>query len=456
MDINLDVPAVFQPLWKRHARYKGAWGGRGSGKSHDRAAACVVELLRGERVVGIREVQRSIKDSVKQLVEDKIHAMGLDSDFEVTRDEIRSNSGGLMIFRGLMDYSAESIKSLEGFKYAWVEEAQTITQRSLRLLTPTIRAPGSELFFTWNPRYDHDPVDILLRGVNPPDNAIVVEANHADNPYFPADLRADMERDRLLDEDLYEHVWMGAYQRVGEGAYYAKELNRMRSQGRLCSLPIEREPPIYTGWDLGIDDVTAIWVAQPVGRELHVIDCYENRGVDAKHYADWVKDNEYDTGDALLPHDAGHREKGTARTYEEHLRAAGLRRTRVLPQTRDLLNDIQLVRSFMSRCWFDEKRCKDGLKALGAYRVEMDEKLLTPRPRPVHDWSSHFADGFRSLSKLTAEQLQPGETLYAESLRINLGTPRRDRGGDGATLGYDRGRAARSDFQRNRLGIRRS
>lgn len=443
--IDLQVPAVFRPLWKRHARYKGAWGGRGSGKSHDRATACVVEMMQGERLVGVREIQRSIKDSVKQLVEDKIYALGVRDNFEFTRDEIRHASGGRMTFQGLQDHSAESIKSLEGVKYCWVEEAQTITQRSMRILTPTIRVPGSELWFTWNPRYDHDPVDVLLRGENAPEDAIVVRANWIDNPWFPDDLKADMFRDKELDFELYEHIWEGGYQYIGEGAYYATQLARARSEGRVCTFPIEADPPIYTGWDLGIDDVTAIWAAQPVGRELHIVDFYQDHGREAAHYARWCRDNGY-TGTALLPHDAGQREKGTGKTYAMHLREAGLQDLRVLPQCRNLMDDIQQVRSFFPRCWFHEVNCKEGLKALGAYRVEMDEKALTPKQRPRHDWASHPADAFRALSKLNPSDLHDGYT-NGPNVRVNLRQPGPERPGF-SLGGYDRRGSSRVNIRR--------
>jgi phage terminase large subunit len=424
---------------KTHCYLAGGLVHHNSGKSHDRATACVIAMLRGERVVGVREVQLSIRDSVKQLVEDKITALGVQDQFDITRDEVRCpRSGGNMIFRGLRDYSAESIKSLEGYTRCWVEEAQTISARSLRLLLPTIRAPGSEFWFTWNPRYDHDPVDQLLRGPHPPVDAVVVKANWHDNPFFPPDLRDDMERDRQMDLTLYEHIWEGGYQHIGDNAYYAAQLSRARIEGRVCSLPVDGDALIYTGWDLGIDDYTAIWVAQPVGREVHVVDYLEDNGKPASYYASWVRDHGYDTGEALLPHDAGMREKGTGRTYEEHLRQAGLTRTRIVPQTRNLLTDIESVRKFLAKCWFDERRCGNGLKALGAYRVEMDEKLRIPKPKPVHDWSSHGADAFRTLSAMALTS--PGATRYDTDGSINLRYRRADDRG-GTTLGH-RGRGA--------------
>lgn len=208
--LDIPTPRWFLPLLEP-ARYKGVHGGRGSGKSHA-MAEYVLERCVMERtdVVCIREVQKSLAQSVKRLLETKIEAMGLGPLFEVQRDQIKGPHGGLIIFQGMQDHTAESIKSLEGFKIAWVEEAQSLAQRSLDLLRPTIRAEGSEILFTWNPRQARDPVDTFLRE-RPPSDAIVVEANYADNPWLPEVLRREMEYDRDRDPDKYAHVWLGQY-----------------------------------------------------------------------------------------------------------------------------------------------------------------------------------------------------------------------------------------------------
>lgn len=412
--IPIRTPEVFRPLWECPARYKGAHGGRGSGKSHDRATACVVAMMQGLRVAGIREVQRSIKHSVKQLVEDKIAELGVGGQFDCQDQKIRHRSGGLMIFQGLQSHTAETIKSLEGFDRAWVEEAQTISRRSMSILTPTIRKPGSELWFTWNPEFDSDAIDVLLRGPNPPAGAVVVEANYWDNPWFPPDLRVDMERDKASDPDGYDHVWAGGYRALTEGAYYAEQLRAVRQEGRICPVPRDPGALVHSAWDIGVDDCTAIWVAQQVGRQVCVIDHYEDRGKPAAHYAQWLRDRDYDTGTALLPHDAGARDKGTAKSYEDHLHEAGIKRVEVLPRTADLMGDVEAVRTFLGRCVFDADRCRDGIKALGAYRVEWDYTGETPKRRPVHDWTSHSADAMRVLAKAdldpTGSSLPPRRT----------------------------------------------
>lgn len=198
-------------------RYKGAYGGRGSGKSHAIAEYIIERSLMGKvDVVCLREVQKSLRQSVKKLLESKIQQMGVGHYFEVLHDRITSRHGGVIIFEGLANHTAESIKSLEGFDIAWFEEAQSCSQRSLDLLRPTIRKPKSELLFTWNPRYQDDPIETLLRGPDPPPGTILVEVNFEDNPWFPEELRIEMEYDRRRDPDKYVHIWKGEYVRNSE------------------------------------------------------------------------------------------------------------------------------------------------------------------------------------------------------------------------------------------------
>lgn len=217
MHLEIPTPRVFRPLLDP-ARYKGAHGGRGSGKSHFFAESLIERCIlhSGTRWACIREVQKSLEQSVKRLLEDKIEALGVRELFGVKQFEIETPGGGVIIFQGMQNHTAESIKSLEGFDGAWVEEAQSLSQRSLDLLRPTIRKDGSELWFSWNPRHETDPVDVLLRGERPPPGAVVVEANWQDNPWFPDVLRAEMEYDRTRDPDKYAHVWAGGYQRNSE------------------------------------------------------------------------------------------------------------------------------------------------------------------------------------------------------------------------------------------------
>lgn len=237
----LDVPGAFEPLIGPK-RYKGAYGGRGSGKSHFFAGLAVARMATqaGFRIVCVREIQNTIKDSAKQLIEDKIAALGLSAFFKCTDQEIVGKNGSLCIFRGLQNHTAASIKSLEGFDVAWIEEAQTITQSSLDLLTPTIRADGSEIWASWNPVKPDDPIDWMFRGQGR-ENAVSVMVNWSDNPYFPAALRDDMERDKAREPDKYAHVWEGHYQALSEA--------RIFRNWRIAEI----EPPARVIWYAGVD-----------------------------------------------------------------------------------------------------------------------------------------------------------------------------------------------------------
>jgi len=213
--------AVFDDF-KQPSRYKALHGGRGSAKSHFFAEGMVANAAdnSGFRAVCIREVQKDLKESAKRLIEDKIAYFQLGPKFDVQRDRIVTPGGGLIIFQGMQDHTAESIKSLEGFNVAWVEEAQTLSARSLELLRPTIRTPGSELWFSWNPRSANDPVDQFFRGTNPPDNAIIRRVNYTDNRFFPAELEAERAYDEQHKRDRYAHIWLGEYEPMAIGAIW--------------------------------------------------------------------------------------------------------------------------------------------------------------------------------------------------------------------------------------------
>lgn len=209
----LDIPTaeVFEPLLQP-SRYKGAFGGRGSAKSNFFAELAIDRCV--EKKTGIicgREIQKSLKHSVKRLIEYKIEALGVSHLFDIYDTIIKGKNGSEIIFTGLQSHTSDSIKSLEGFDVLWLEEAQNISQRSLDIARPTFRKPGSEIWASWNPNLPTDPIDMLLRCDNPPPDSIVVEANYTDNPWFPEELMKEMEYDRTRDIDKFNHIWLGQY-----------------------------------------------------------------------------------------------------------------------------------------------------------------------------------------------------------------------------------------------------
>jgi len=262
--LQIETPRVFLPLLQP-SRYKGAHGGRGSGKSHFFAEMLIERCLLnpGTRWACIREVQKSLEQSVKRLLEDKIEALGVASQFSVQKFEIGTPGGGLLIFQGLQNHTADSIKSLEGFDGAWVEEAQSLSQRSLDLLRPTIRKEGSELWFSWNPSQDTDPVDVLLRGESPPPEAIVVQANYADNPWLPQVLRDELEYDQRRDPDKFAHVWLGQYQRNSEA--------RVFRNWRVEEFDVHPEALIRQGADWGFSvDPSVLVQSYIIGKTMYL------------------------------------------------------------------------------------------------------------------------------------------------------------------------------------------
>lgn len=247
------------------ARYKGCHGGRGSGKSHFFAEALLERCIMqpGLRAVGIREIQKSLEQSVKRLLEDKIDLLGLSSYFDPQKFEIKTPGGGIIIFQGMQNHTAESIKSLEGYDIAWVEEAQSLSQRSLDLLRPTIRKPCSELWFSWNPRHKKDPIDNFLRNDQRPPNSIIIEANWSDNPWFPEVLREEKDYDLRRDPDKYAHVWGGNYLRNTEATVFRN--------WRVDEFETPANATFYQGADWGYAvDPTVLVRCYIEGRTLYV------------------------------------------------------------------------------------------------------------------------------------------------------------------------------------------
>ena len=399
--LQVDVARAFAPLLAP-ARYKGAWGGRGSGKSHFFAGLLIEDSLaeKGTRSVCIREVQKSLKESAKRLLEDKLteYRLGEADGFKVFREVIETPGDGLIAFQGMQDHTAESVKSLEGFKRAWVEEAQTLSSRSLSLLRPTIRAEGSELWFSWNPRRKADPVDVMLRGAEKPTGASVVRANWSDNPWFPSVLEDERQDCLRLTPDQYDHIWEGGYATVLSGAYYAQTLAEAKTQNRIGNVAKDPLMRIRAFWDLGgrgmKSDATAIWIAQFIGREIRVLDYYEAVGQPLAAHIEWLRSNKYDKALCVLPHDGAPVNPVADASWQTALVAAGFEVEVVPNQGAGAARQrIEAGRRLFPSIWFNEATTAGGRDALGWYHEKMDEDRNIGLG-PEHDWSSHGADAF--------------------------------------------------------------
>lgn len=278
------IPPTWPPIFNqfaRKSRYKGAYGGRGSAKSNFFAEAMIRNAAgsRGFRAVCVREVQKTLRESAKRLLEDKIIALRLGSLFDVQSDCIKTPGNGVIIFQGMQDHTAESIKSLEGFHVAWVEEAQTLSARSLELLRPTIRAPGSELWFSWNPRNANDPVDLLLRGEKPPPDAIVCRVNYSDNPFFPAELEQERKFDEQNNPTRYAHIWLGEYEPTAIGAIWDRlniHQNRRQEAPDLRRIVVSVDPAVSN--EAGSDEHGIVVCAEGSDQRGYVLDDCSMRG----------------------------------------------------------------------------------------------------------------------------------------------------------------------------------
>lgn len=376
--LQIPTPRKFAPLLKP-SRYKGIYGGRGSGKSHFFAELLIEEAIAQKTdAVCIREVQKTLNQSVKKLLESKIQALGVGHYFDVQEAKIHCPHGGMIIFQGMQNHTAESIKSLEGYDRAWVEEAQSLSQRSLDLLRPTIRKPFSELWFSWNPKAETDPVDVLLRGEKPPPDSIVVEANFVDNPWFPDVLRAEMEYDRDRDPDKYAHIWLGQYEQRSSA--------RVFRNWRVEEFEAPKDAIHRQGADWGFSiDPSVLVRCHIIGRKLYVdyeaymIGC---EIVDLPNLFDQIPDSRqwWTTADSARPETISHMRKHWSGKI-----GAAIKGARSLEEGVEFLQSFEII---------VHPRCTHTIDELTLYRYKVDpdtEKVL-----PVlEDKDNHVIDALR-------------------------------------------------------------
>lgn len=406
--LQIPTAEVFLPLLQP-ARDKAAHGGRAGAKSHFFAGLLIEDSLAepGESGAGllsvcIREVQKDLAQSSKRLIEAKLatHGLGEPDGFKVFRDVIQTPGDGLIIFKGMNDYTADSIKSLEGFKRGWWEEAHGATKTSIGLYRPTMRATGSQMWWSWNPRHKRDPVDAMFRGKEIPTGAVVVNANHSDNPWKTAEIEQERLDCLRLNPDQYDHIWEGGYVQVVEGAYLAKELAQAKSEGRISHVAADPLMTIRLFADIGGTGAKAdnfvFWAVQFVGREIRVINHYEVQGQPIGAHLIWLREQGYTPGRAQiwLPHDGETQDRVFDVSYESAFTAAGYEVTVIPNQGRGAaMMRVEAARRMMPSVWFNKETTEGGREALGWYHEKKDETRKIGLG-PNHDWSSHSFDAF--------------------------------------------------------------
>lgn len=426
--LQIPTARVFLPLLEP-ARDKGAHGGRGSGKSHFFAELLVEDSYaspgensgEGLRSVCIREVQKDLAQSAKLLIESKLahHGLGEAQGFRVFQDCIETPGDGLIIFKGMNNYTADSIKSLEGFKRSWWEEAHTATKRSISLLRPTMRATGSQMWWSWNPALKGDPVDVMLRGAERPTGAVVVEANWKHNPWFTAELEQERLDCLRMQPEQYDHIWEGGYISVAEGAYFAKHLAEAKSDKRITDI---NPDPLLTirifvdiGGTGGKADAFTMWAGQFAGPKIKALNYYEAVGQEgATHFA-WLRSQGYtpDRAEIWLPHDGAQNDKVVRASYESFFRDAGYR-VHIVPNMGKgaAMIRVEAARRLFPNIWFDERKTEAGRQALGWYHEKRDEARNIGQG-PEHDWASHGADSFGMMCVVHEEPVKAQKINYS-------------------------------------------
>ncbi len=401
METTADFPSKLRFLFEPH-RYKVAYGGRGGAKSWGFARALIIQAAQKPlRVLCTREIQNSLQESVHRLLTDQIEALGLSGFYTVLQTVIRGANGSEFIFEGLR-HNTDKIKSMEGVDICWVEEAEKVSDSSWQTLVPTIRKPGSEIWVSFNPSSEHAPTWRRFVQNAPPD-CVAVRINWSDNPWLPAELRAEMEHLKATDYEAYLQVWEGEFRQYADGAIYKAEMIEAKKAGRIGRVAHDPILQVHTFWDIGIGDSTAIWFAQLIRGEYRLIDYHEDNGQPIDHYVGVLNAKGYTYGDDWLPHDARAKQLGTGKSIQEILTSLG-RRVKITPML-SVEDGINAARMAMKNVWIDEDKCQRGIACLTNYRREFNEKMNQYRPTPVHDWASHGADAFRYMAVALKEQV---------------------------------------------------
>ena len=397
---------LFEP-----SRYKFLKGGRGSAKSWSVARALLIQgAASPHRILCTREVQKSIKQSVHQLLKDQIVSLGLSGFYQVLRDEIRGENGTTFHFAGLSDQTVDSIKSFEGCTRVWMEEGQTTTKRSWQILTPTIRTAGSEIWVTYNPELETD--ETHLRALSDDPDTITVEVNYEDNPWFPPVLEKERAKDeKNLPPEEYAHVWRGRTLPAVVGAIYFNEVAQAESSGRIGRFPMDPKLKVHRIWDMGWNDAMAIILAQRLGSALTCVGYVTGtHRTTADYIADFKGDayKGWNWGHDFLPHDGFANNRQTGKADADVLTGLGCS-VKQTPNM-EVEQGIRSARLIFPRVYIDKVACASAdpelpglVECLKRYRRRINQQTKTAEG-PLHDVHSNGADAFRYLA-LNVEEL---------------------------------------------------
>jgi phage terminase large subunit len=403
---TISLPPKLLPVFTGTADVRGAYGGRGSGKTRSFAKMSAVRgymwSMAGREgiILCARQFMNSLADSSLEEIKAAIRSEPwLAAHYEIGEKYIRTKDGRVSYAFCGLDRNIDSIKSKARILLGWVDEAEPVTEEAWVKLIPTLREEDSELWVTWNPERKTSPTHKRFRESTDP-RFKVVEMNWRDNPRFPAKLERDRQRDMVERPDQYEHIWEGGFKTVFDGAYYAEHLTRAKQEGRIGRVAADPLMTIRLFVDIGGTgakaDAFTIWAAQFIGREIRVLNYYEAVGQPLATHLAWCRENGYtpDRAQFWLPHDGATNDKVFAVSYESALREAGYKVTVVPNQGAGAAKfRIEAARRLFPAIWFNADTTEAGRDALGAYHEKKDEKRGIGLG-PNHDWASHGSDSF--------------------------------------------------------------
>jgi phage terminase large subunit len=425
---RIELPPKLISVFDGEADVRGAYGGRGSGKTRSFAKMAAVKgYIYGMagitgQVLCARQFMNSLDDSSLEECKRAIQEEPFLADYyEVGEKYIKSKDGRISFTFAGLDRNIGSIKSKGRILLCWVDEAEPVTDEAFMVLIPTLREEGegwnAELWVTWNPRRKTAAVEKRFRG-NKDARTKIVELNWKDNPKFPAKLERDRQRDLIERPDQYNHIWDGDYATVITGAYYASALTKAKDEGRIGRVSADPLMTIRAFWDIGgtgaKSDAASIWIAQFIGKEIRWLDYYEAKGQPLAIHVQWLRDNGYEKALCVLPHDGVQGDKVFDTSYERALQAAGFS-VEVIPNQGAGAAKLRIEagRRLFPRMWFDETKTQAGRDALGWYHEKKDENRDIGLG-PNHDWSSHAADAF-GLGAITYSE--PTNTVWPTANR---------------------------------------
>ena len=435
--MRVELPEKITPVFQGDYDYRGAYGGRGGAKTIAFANMAIVDIMRLAEEPWIflcgRELQKSLKDSVFKVISGQIIKLGVQDAFDVGKEYIRCKNGNEFLFYGLKSNIAE-VKGLHAVRRTWLEEAQKVSQNSLTYLIPTVMRdfPDCELWATWNPDDEEDPIHTMFVD-NADDETNCVKINYDDNPWFPESLNKARLRDKKNNPDRYGWIWNGSFNTNSDAAVYGKWMEKARQEGRIVDKGLfEPELAVFTVWDIGYSDYTAIWWVQISGNEIRIIDFFEDNRENIKTYCEQIYGRlipdesiiygvngkiekfklgefiegcehrkQYQYSNHFGPHDARNKLlQAGGRSMVDQMYELGIKMKAINSTSQQ--NQIQGARNVIDKCYFDSERCPEGIRALKKYQFKYNDDKGTYSKEPDHDFGgfSHACDAFEIISQV--------------------------------------------------------